>query len=88
MDTKQKYVRLKEFDEIIIFPQVIEHSDFKIMNPISAGFCYVQKDKIKCFGESVGLRLKSLDEDTAIATRQVFGWDAMEKLIQENNETV
>tara|TARA_R110001592_G_scaffold342710_1_gene632698 strand:- start:299 stop:544 length:246 start_codon:yes stop_codon:yes gene_type:complete len=81
MDTKQKYVRLKDYDEIIIFPQLIQHSDFKYMNPISAGFCYVGNDKIDCFGESVSLGLSSREDDTLKATKQVFGWEAMEKLM-------
>ena len=57
MDTKQKYVRLKQYDTIIIFPEVLNHSDFKHMNPVSAGFCYVEKEKIQCFGESYSLRM-------------------------------
>jgi len=81
MDTKQKYVRLKEYDEIIIFPQIIQHSDFIGMNPISAGFCYIHKDKVVCFGESISLRLSSKEDDTLMATKQIYGWDAMEKLM-------
>jgi hypothetical protein len=77
MDTKQKYVRLKEYDEIIIFPQILEHSEFRNLNPISAGFCYVNKDNISCFGRSISLNLDSLEDDTKMATKQVFGFDAM-----------
>ena len=36
MNTKQKYIRLKSYDEIIIFPCIIDHSEFKGMNIISA----------------------------------------------------
>ena len=81
MDTKQKYVRLKQYDTIIIFPEVLNHSDFKHMNPISAGFCYVGKDRIDCFGESYSLRMKSDPEDTKLATKQIFGIDAMLALL-------
>ena len=81
MDTKQKYVRLKEYNQIIIFPTIIEHSSFKNMDPISAGFCYVNSDKISCFGESISLRLEGMEDDSFIATKQVFGWDAAEKLL-------
>lgn len=78
MDTKQKYVRLKRYDEIIIFPQILEHSEFKNLGVISAGFCYIEKDKVLCFGESVSLRLKSNEEeDTKLATKQIYGFDAM-----------
>ena len=52
MDRKQKYVRLGSYDEIIIFPEVIEHSKFSYMKPVSAGFCYVDKDKVSCFGQA------------------------------------
>jgi hypothetical protein len=71
---KQKYVRLKIYDEIIIFPTIIEHSDFKHMNPISAGFCHIGIKEIDCFGESISLGLKSNKEDSDIATRQIHGY--------------
>ena len=74
MDTKQKYVRLKQYNQIIIFPQIIEHSKFKYLEPISAGFCHIRKDKVVCFGESISLRLKGLEDDTFMATKQIFGW--------------
>jgi hypothetical protein len=80
MDTKQKYVRLGEYDQIIIFPTIIEHSDFKSMKPISAGFCYVHTDKVVCFGNSISLGLKSMDDDTLMATKQIYGWEGIESL--------
>lgn len=80
MDTKQKYIR-REYGEIIIFPATIEHSDFMMMNPISAGFCYVHEDKVVCFGESVSLGLKSKEDDSLMATKQIHGWDAAEALM-------
>jgi len=79
MDRKQKYVRLKEYNEIIIFPQIIQHKEFKHMNPISAGFCYVNNGKVECFGESISLGLKSIpEEDIRLATRQIFGTETDE----------
>jgi hypothetical protein len=81
MDTKQKYVRLKEYNQIIIFPQIIEHSEFKYLEPISAGFCHIHKDKVVCFGESISLRLKGLEDDTFMATKQIFGWAAAETIM-------
>lgn len=80
MDTKQKYVRLKEYNQIIIFHSIIEHSSFKNMNPISAGFCYVNDDNVACFGESVSLGIKSMEDDSYVATKQIFGWDAADKI--------
>jgi hypothetical protein len=80
-DTKLKYVRIGRYNEIIIFPIVIEHSDFKHLEPISAGFCYIDQDKVSCFGESVSLKLESMEDDTFMATKQVFGFDAAVKFI-------
>jgi hypothetical protein len=80
MDTKQKYVRLKEFNEIIIFPIVISHDEFKNWDVVSAGFCYVNSNRrrVDCFGESFSLGLKSNEkEDTLQATKQIFGVEAM-----------
>jgi hypothetical protein len=79
-ETKQKYVRLRLFNEIIIFPTSIEHSDFKKFEPISAGFCYIGDNKVNCFGESYSLKLKSDPEDSKIATKQIFGYEAMLEL--------
>lgn len=76
-DTKQKYVRLERYDEIIIFPCLIEHSEFKNLNPISAGFCYIGDNEVNCFGESYSLKLKSHEDDSNLATKQIFGFDAM-----------
>jgi hypothetical protein len=71
--SKQKYVRLKEYNEIIIFPCIIEHSKFRFFNPITAGFCYVTRDRVSCFGHSISLRLESDEEsDSALATKQLF----------------
>ena len=71
---QHKYIRLPQFDEIIIFPEVIQHLKFKHMNPISAGFCHINTDtqEIRCHGESISLNLKSKKEDSNIATKQFF----------------
>ena len=83
-DTKQKYVKLKNYDEVIIFPTIIEHSKFRNWGVISAGFCHVHSDKIVCFGESVSLRIKSRPkQDTFHATKQVFGWRQAKQFFQE-----
>lgn len=76
-DTKQKYVRLGKYNEFIIFPVTIEHSEFKRLNPISAGFCYINNGKVNCFGESYTLSLKSEEDDSLLATKQIFGIDAV-----------
>lgn len=71
---QQKYIRLKRYNEIIIFPEVILHKDFKDFDIVSAGFCIIDATnrKVECFGESISLGLKSKVEDTDIATRQIF----------------
>ena len=71
---QHKYIRLPQFDEIIIFPEVIQHSKFKHLNPISAGFCHINTDdqSVKCYGESISLNKTSRKEDSDIATKQFF----------------
>ena len=78
-DIKQKYVRLKEYNQIIIFNSILNHSDFITFNPISAGFCYIGINEVKCFGESISLKLKSDKQDSFFATKQIFGINAAEK---------
>lgn len=80
IDTKQKYVRLNDYDEIIIFNILINHSFFKNLNIKSAGFCYVKNQEVNCFGESHLLGIKSNEDDSYIATKQLFGYDCAEKV--------
>lgn len=79
-NTRQKYVRLKEFDSFIFFPEVVEHSRFKNLEPVSAGFCYISGKQVTCFGGSISLDVNSLLEDSKLATKQIFGFDAMLEL--------
>ena len=74
---KLKYVRLQQYDQIIIFPETLQHSTFKNLNPISAGFCHVNTSRkmVDCYGESTSLMLSSAKDDTYLATKQVFGID-------------
>ena len=79
---KMKYVKVGQYDSIIVFPTIIEHSDFKHMNPKSAGFCYISEKKVECFGESISLGLKSEEKgDSLQATKQYCGVDAMINLL-------
>jgi len=66
---------LEKYNSIIIFPTIIEHKEFRHLEPISAGFCYVNKNKVDCFGKSISLDLESRPEDSGIATQQLFGSD-------------
>jgi hypothetical protein len=72
MDTRQKYVKVGVYDSIVIFPEIIQHKEFKNLNPSSAGFCYVTDKEVKCFGESISLGITSDEEDSEIATNQLF----------------
>jgi len=84
MDRKQKYVKLSQYNGIIIFPCFVEHSKFQILGLLTAGFCYVDAElnRVHCFGESYSLGLKSDEkEDSREATKQVFGIDAMLALL-------
>jgi hypothetical protein len=83
---KMKYVRLEQYNQVIIFPLVMEHSTFKHLSPKTAGFCYFNPDKsrVDCFGESISLGLKSnKQEDTYHATKQIFGFDDATALLFE-----
>ncbi len=75
MYTKIKYVRVKQFNGIIMFPEWISHDTFKNLNPISAGFCTIfpLTRVVDCFGSSSSLKLDSIpDEDSNFATKQYF----------------
>jgi len=76
MYMKVKYVITKE-NEIIVFPELLQHKEFSHFNPIRAGFISFGVNKegnptCSCYGESISLGLKS-DEilDTKIAKRQL-----------------
>jgi hypothetical protein len=76
MYLKQKYV-ITDDREIIVFPELLQHSEFKHFNPISAGFISFGVNKegnpsCSCYGKSVSLGLESNpEEDTKIAKRQL-----------------
>jgi hypothetical protein len=71
-----KYIRTNN-DEIIIFGEVMQHSDFRHFNPISAGFVSFGVNKegnptCQCFGMSISLNLDSIpDKDTELAKQQL-----------------
>jgi len=76
--TKVKYIRTKN-NQIIVFPEYHQHSDFKSFEPISAGFISIGFDDdrqldCKCYGESISLKLKSMEDDSVLAKRQILGY--------------
>ena len=74
---KIKYIKTKD-KEIIMFGEIMQHSDFRHMNPVSAGFISIGIDKIgnpscTCYGKSISLGMDSHEEDTRLAKLQ-FGF--------------
>lgn len=72
---KTKYVITSD-NKIIIFPELLQHSEFKKFNPISAGFISFgvnnqRNPSCTCYGESISLGLTSREEDTQIAQEQL-----------------
>jgi hypothetical protein len=72
---KAKYIKTKN-REIIVFGEIMLHSDFRNMNPVSAGFISFGINEegnptCKCYGESISLRLQSDEEDTFLAQSQL-----------------
>lgn len=73
-----KYIKTNE-NEIIVFSELQQHSEFKRFNPVSAGFIIIGVNSegdvdCRCHGESVSLNLKSdSDADTALARKQILG---------------
>jgi len=86
INTKQKYIIAKRFKEVVIFSDFIEHSRFRGLEPISAGFCYIGHNEVNCFGESISLNLKSDQNDSYLATKQIFGYEAAETLLEKLNK--
>jgi len=73
---KAKYIKTKD-NEIIVFGEIMVHSDFRNMNPVSAGFISFEINEdgnptCKCYGESISLGLPSDEEqDTRLAQSQL-----------------
>ena len=75
MYTRVKYVITKD-EQIIVFDEMFNHSDFSKFNPIRAGFIsFGARDgnpSCSCYGESFTLNMKSDPErDTLIAKRRL-----------------
>ena len=76
MFTKVKYIITKD-NEIVVFGELMQHSDFRHLDPIRAGFISFGVNgqgnpSCSCYGRSVSLQMDSDPEkDTAIAKRQL-----------------
>lgn len=75
-----KYVKTKD-NVIIVFSELLQHSDFRKFEPVSAGFISIgatdrHEPSCVCHGESISLELKSDPEvDTELARKQILGYD-------------
>jgi hypothetical protein len=74
---KPKYIRTSN-NCIIVFSGAMNHSDFKHLNPVSAGFISIGVDKdgnpdCECYGESSSLDMKADEKDSMRAKLQIFG---------------
>jgi hypothetical protein len=74
-----KYVRTKN-NEIIVFSELLVHSNFKRFEPVSAGFIAFKKDDkdgltCECYGQSISLDFlqSKPEEDSKLAKRQILG---------------
>ena len=72
-----KYIRTKD-NEIIIFGEIMQHSDFRNFNPVSAGFISFGINKegnptCSCYGESISLNMKSNPEDDTMYAKRQLG---------------
>ena len=67
-----KYVRIE--NSIVLFSETLIHSTFKHLQPKSAGFCMInfEEQKATCYGESISLGIGSEEEDSILATHQIF----------------
>ena len=79
MNDHPKYVVTKD-GEMIIFSPLLNHSQFKGLEPVSAGFISFGTDwhsnrhgiTVQCYGESVTLDIKSrMEKDELIAMKQL-----------------
>lgn len=73
---KVKYIRTK-YDQIIMFPETIQHDAFRSFYPVSAGFVSIDKEGCKCYGKSVSLNLTpdchgDLITDVSLINKQIL----------------
>ena len=75
-----KYVKTKD-NEIIVFSELLQHSEFRGFEPVSAGFISIgatgkHEPTISCYGKSISLDLPSDPEvDSELARKQILGYD-------------
>lgn len=73
---RMKYIMVDNgmYDAPVIFDKAIEHTEvaqWVVGAVISAGFIRYTKSGMQCYGESIGLQIKSREEDSAIVNRMI-----------------
>ena len=75
-----KYIKTKN-NEIIVFSELQLHSEFRMFEPVSAGFIKIDTSNNNepsccCYGESASLNLKAdQKKDTELARIQILGYE-------------
>ena len=82
----QKYI-LTDEDDYVVFTPMIDHSKMARAlrgEVIGAGFCHIETKEdedgnevpdVKCYGESISLRVKSTATDGMIISREMLKWE-------------
>ena len=77
MTFQQKYVVVEKYDQkvAILFPELIEHAAFQNLNPVSAGFFWVDFEKKRVFvhGSSTSLGLATHEDDPMLILALLAG---------------
>ena len=83
MHYKSKYVIFDNslYAVPVIFSEFMNHNEVAAAiqihayggKPISAGFCFIEDGKYKCYGESKSLRIKSRPEEDARILNKYLG---------------
>jgi len=76
---KIKYIVTKN-EVVVVFSELMQHSQFKHLEPISAGFISFGVNKqgnpsCSCYGESISLGLKSDEERDTILAKYQFNME-------------
>jgi len=75
--SKAKYIRTSDND-IVVFGMGMKHSNFRHLDPVSAGFISIGVDKdgnpsCSCYGNSESLGITSMEGDSKLADMQILG---------------
>ena len=69
--TKYVIIETHGIEVSIVFSELLNHSIFSNLNPISAGFVWIKDNNVKTGDESIGLELSSRPQDYSIISRDL-----------------